>query len=46
MTLNKALYAEHRSAVERKLARNSRDYIAALEIVRTTTGGPYVFSRH
>ncbi len=33
MTLNEALYAEHRSAVERKLAKDSRDYIAALEIV-------------
>jgi hypothetical protein len=33
MTLNEALYAAHRSAVARKLAKDSEDYIAALEIV-------------
>jgi hypothetical protein len=33
MTLNEALYAAHRSAVVRKLAKDSADYIAALEIV-------------
>ena len=33
MTLNEALYAPHRSAVARKLAEDSADYIAGLEIV-------------
>jgi hypothetical protein len=33
VTLNEALYAKHRSAVARKLAKDSGDYIAALEIV-------------
>jgi hypothetical protein len=33
MTLNEALYTKHRSAVGRKRAKDSEDYIAALEIV-------------
>jgi hypothetical protein len=33
MTLNEALYAPHRTAVARKLAKDFGDYIAALEIV-------------
>ena len=33
MTLNGALYAQHRAAVAARLASDARDYIAAIEIV-------------
>jgi hypothetical protein len=33
MTLNETLYSLHRSAVAKKLAKDSGDYIVALEIV-------------